>query len=128
MEYIISGPCDTGVLYGSVLLHAEGKRLHDGRRPTDWGGGAVPQKAICTIASFCYRYQNASVSCFLVQIRAFVVLNLAGITKFTYERKNEMNSGSGEMTALCKWPILLLFLYKKVYSVLDSCVFIGINF
>ena len=72
LEYIISGPCDTGVLYGSVLLYSEGKRLHDGRRPTDWRR-AVPQKAICTIASFCYRYQNASVSCFLVQIRAFVV-------------------------------------------------------
>ena len=68
-------------------------------------------------------------SCFLVQIRAFVVLNLAGITKFTYERKNEMNSGSGEMTALCKWPILFLFLFEeKVYFVFDRCVFIRINF
>ena len=128
MEYIISGPCDTGVLYCSVLLHAEGKRLHDGRRPTDWGR-AVPQKAICTMASFCYRYQNSSVSCFLVQIRAFVVLNLAGITKFKYERKNERDRSSSEMTASCKSPILLLFSYEeKVYSVFDRCVFIGINF
>ena len=129
LEYIISGPCDTRVLYGSVLLHAEGKRLHDGREPTDWGT-AVPQKAIYTMASFCYRYQNASVSCFLVQIRAFVVLNLAGISKFKYEGKNERDSGSREMTAWCKWPIILfLFLFEeKVYSVFDRCVFIWINF
>ena len=128
LEYIISGPCDTGVLYGNVLLYSEGKRLHDGRRPTD-RGMAVPQKAICTMASFCYRYQNASVSCFLVQIRAFVVLNLAGITKFKYERKNERDPSSSEMTASCKSPILFLFLFEeKVYSVFDRCVFIGINF
>ena len=132
LECIILRPYDTGVLYGNVLLYSEGKRLHDGRRPTDWGR-AVPQKAICTMASFCYRYQNASVSCFLVQIRAFVVLNLAGISKFKYEGKNERDSGSSEMTAWCKWPILFLFLYEEkdrglVYSVFYSCVFIGINF
>ena len=114
MEYIISGSCDTGVLYGNVLLYSESKRLHDGRRPTDWGR-AVPQKAICTMASFCYRYQNASVSCFLVQIRAFVVLNLAGIAKFKYEGKNERDSG-------------IFVRRKSVYSVFDRCVFIGINF
>ena len=40
-----------------------------------------------------------------------------------------MDSGSGEMMALCKCPILFLFLYEeKVYSVFDRCVFIGINF
>ena len=128
LEYIISGTCDTGVLYCNVLLYSESKRLHDGRWPTDWGT-AVPQKTICTMASFCYRYQNASVSCFLVQIRAFVVLNLAGIAKFKYEGKNERDSGSSEMTASCKWPILFLFLFEgKVYSVFDRCVFIGINF
>ena len=129
LEYIISGTCDTGVLYGNVLLYSESKRLHDGRWPTDNWGTAVPQKTICTMASFCYRYQNASVSCFLVQIRAFVVLNLAGIAKFKYEGKNERDSGSSEMTASCKWPILFLFLFEgKVYSVFDRCVFIGINF
>ena len=128
LEYIIIRPYNTGVLYGNVLLYSESKRLHDGRRPTDWGR-AVPQKAICTIASFCYRYQNASVSCFLVQIRAFVVLNLARISKFKYEGKNERDSGSSEMTASCKWPILFLFLFEeKVHSVFDRCVFIGINF
>ena len=42
--------------------------------------------------------------CFLVQIRAFLVLNLAGITKFKYERKNEMDFGSSsKMTPSCKW-------------------------
>ena len=128
LEYIILRPYNTGVLYGNVLLYSESNRLHDGRRPTDWGR-AVPQKAIYTMASFCYRYQNASVSCFLVHIRAFVVLNLAGIAKFKYERKNKMDSGSSEMTASCKWPILFLFLFEeKVYSVFDRCVFIGINF
>ena len=51
-----------------------------------------------------YYYQNAAVFCFLVQIRAFVVLNLAGITKFKYERKNEMDIGrSSKMTPSCKW-------------------------
>ena len=51
-----------------------------------------------------YYYQNAAVFCFLVQIRAFVVLNLAGITKFKYERKNEMDFGrSSKMTPSCKW-------------------------
>ena len=31
--------------------------------------------------------------------------NLAGITKFEYERKNEKDSGrSGKMTSSCKWP------------------------
>ena len=65
-----------------------------------------------------------------MQIRAFVVLNLAGISKFKYEGKNERDSGSREMTAWCKWPIILfLFLFEeKVYSVFDRCVFIGINF
>ena len=32
--------------------------------------------------------------------------NLAGITKFEYERKNEKDSGrSSKMTPSCKWPI-----------------------
>ena len=79
------------------------------------------------MASFCYTYHNASVSCFLVQIRAFVVLNHAGIAKFKYERKNKMDSGSSEMTASCKWPSLFLY-EEKVYSVFDRCVFVGINF
>ena len=33
-------------------------------------------------------------------------LNLTGITKFKYERKNEMNSGqSSKKLSLCKWPV-----------------------
>ena len=108
------------------ILRVKDYMMADGRQI----GKAVPQKAICTMASFCYRYQNSSVSCFLVQIRAFVVLNLAGIAKFKYEGKNERDSGSNEMTAWCKWPIILfLFLFEeKVYSVFDRCVFIQINF
>ena len=81
------------------------------------------------MVSFCYRFQNASVFCFLVQSRAFVVLNLAGIAKFKFERKNEIDSGSSEVTASCKWPIFLLFLCEeKVFVVFGRCVFIGINF
>ena len=38
-------------------------------------------------------------------------LNLAGITKFKCERKNEKNSGrSSKMTPSCKWPVRI-FLY-----------------
>ena len=33
-------------------------------------------------------------------------LNLAGITKFKFERRNEKNCGhSSKMTPSCKWPI-----------------------
>ena len=38
---------------------------------------------------------------------SFKVLNLAGITKYKYERKNEKNSGrSSKMTSSCRWPII----------------------
>ena len=53
---------------------------------------------------------NASVFCFLVQIRAFIVLNLTGIFNYKYERKNEIESGisNSKTSLLCKlWPILL---------------------
>ena len=47
--------------------------------------------------------QNTLGFCFLVQIRAFVTLNLAGITKFKYEREDEKDSGrSSEVTPSCK--------------------------
>ena len=38
LEYIISGTCDTGVLYGNVLLYSDGKdyMMADGRQI---GGG-----------------------------------------------------------------------------------------
>ena len=51
---------------------------------------------------------NASVFCFLVQIRAFIVLNLTGIFNYKYERKNEIESGisNSKTTLWCKWPIL----------------------
>ena len=36
----------------------------------------------------------------------FCYLNLTGITKFEYERKNEKDSGRiSKMTPSCKWPI-----------------------
>ena len=55
------------------------------------------------MASFDYNYQNPSVFCFLMLIRAIALccplglqnLNLStGITKFEFEKGNEMNSGS----------------------------------
>ena len=63
--------------------------------------------------------------CFLVQSRAFVVLNLAGIAKFKYQRKNEIDSGSSEMTASCKWPIFfIIFCVKKKFSLYLAGVFL----
>ena len=51
---------------------------------------------------------SVSVFCFLVQIRAFIVLNLAGIFNCKYEMKYEIESGisNTKTTLLCKWPIL----------------------
>ena len=58
-------------------------------------------------ASFYYCHKNHSGFCFLVQIKAFVFLNLTGITTFKHERKNKMNSGlSSRKRSLCKSPIL----------------------
>ena len=36
---------------------------------------------------------------------SFCYLNLTGITKLKYERKNEKDSGS-KMTLSCKWPFV----------------------
>ena len=58
-----------------------------------------------------YYDQNPSGFCFLVQITAFVI-NLAGITKFNYEKKNEKDSGhSSKMTPSCKWLIRYFSLF-----------------
>ena len=67
---------------------------------------------MCSSDLYLY-YQNASVFFFFVQIRAFVVFNLAGISKFIYEGKNEMDSvRSSKMTLSCKWPIPLSAIFK----------------
>ena len=58
------------------------------------------------MASFYYCDQNPSGFWFLVQISAFVNLDLAGIAEFKCERKNEKNSDrSSKMTPSCKKPI-----------------------
>ena len=58
------------------------------------------------MTSFYYYDQNPLGFCLLLQIRALCYLNLSGITKFKYERKNEKDSGrSSKMTPSCKWPI-----------------------
>ena len=55
------------------------------------------------MALFYYYDQNPSGFSFLVQIIALCYLNLAGITKFKCERKNEINSGrSSKKTPSCK--------------------------
>ena len=45
---------------------------------------------------------------------AFCHLNLPGITKFKYEKKNERDSGlSSKMTPSCKWPIIVFDWNRK---------------
>ena len=46
------------------------------------------------MASFDYNYQNASVLCFLMLIRAIVLCSPLGLQNLNLKRKNEMNSGS----------------------------------
>ena len=55
-----------------------------------------------------YYDQNPSGFSFFCANYGFCHLNLAGITKFKYEKKNEKDSGrSSKMTPSCKWPILM---------------------
>ena len=43
-----------------------------------------------------------------MQISALICcLNLAGITKIKYERRNEKNSGCSKLKPSCKWPFEL---------------------
>jgi len=66
----------------------------------------------CTIGCFAimtsFMDHNASVFCFLVQIRGFIVLNLTGIFNIINVKRKMKQSGisNGKMTLLCKWPIL----------------------
>ena len=47
----------------------------------------------------------------------FCHLNLAGITKFKYEKKNEKDSGrSSKMTPSCKWPIANLGISRRLIN------------
>ena len=63
----------------------------------------ISEQAICTMTTLYNNDQNTLGFYFLVQIRAFVTLNLAGITKFKYEREDEKDSGrSSEVTPSCK--------------------------
>ena len=60
------------------------------------------------LASFYYYDQDPSGFCFLAN-KGFCYLNLTGITKFKYEKKNEKSSGHiSKMTPSYKWPIDLL--------------------
>ena len=63
------------------------------------------------MTSFYYYDQNPSGFCFLVQIRAFVIFILAGITKFKYERKNVMDS-----VVVIKWRHRANGLLEKLIS------------
>ena len=52
-----------------------------------------------------YYHQNPSGFFSLMQIRAIVIF-LAGIVQFKYERKSKMDScTSSKMTLSCEWPI-----------------------
>ena len=55
------------------------------------------------MVSFYYNDQNPSGFCFLMLIKAFFFFLLStGITKFEFEKENEMNSGScSKMTPSC---------------------------
>ena len=64
---------------------------------------SVPERVICTIASFYSYYQAPSGFCCLMQIRAFVILTSRGLMK----GKDVLNSGlrSKKKTSSCKRPI-----------------------
>ena len=86
----------SGTLFRHILEHVH-------KRPT----GHLLETA------FYYFFQNSSVFCFLVQIRAPAVLTLAEISKFKYESINEMYFGCTNlyikyMTPSYKWPIASL--------------------
>ena len=71
------------------------------------------------MTSFYYYDPNPSGVCFLVQNKGFCFLNLAGITKFKYDRKNEKDSGrSSKMTPSCKWPVVLKWLQEGLNQTL----------
>ena len=46
------------------------------------------------MASFDYNYQNPSVICFLMLIRAIVLCSPLGLQNLNLKKKNEMNSGN----------------------------------
>ena len=76
--------------------------------------------AVGCFAWWChFMNHSASMFCFLVQIRVFIVWNLEGIFNYKYERKHEIESGisNSKVTLLCKWPILweIVRHSKKVY-------------
>ena len=61
---------------------------------------------VCTMTSFYYYNQILQILLSSAN-QGFSYLNLAGITKFKYEKKNEKHSGcSSKMTSSCKWPII----------------------
>ena len=58
------------------------------------------------MALFDYNYQNPSVFCFLMLIRAIVLCSPVGLQNLNLKRKTNLNSGScSQMTPSWKWPI-----------------------
>ena len=71
------------------------------------------------MTSFYYYDQNPSWFCFLVQIRAFVYLSFAEITKFKNERKNKKDCGrSSKMIPSWKWLLNCDLIRLSVTSVI----------
>ena len=76
------------------------------------------QQAIYTMTSFPY-YPESFRLLLSYENYGFCYLNLTGISKFKYERKNEMNSGpSSKKASSCKWPISLASQLTKSLSLL----------
>ena len=82
-------------MYVYTLSSSYAQKISYKRNRFDWFNKIAMswwEEAACTMASFYLKYQKASVFCFLVQIRAFVVVNLTRIAKFKHERKNDIDS------------------------------------
>ena len=63
---------------------------------------SVPERVICTIASFYSYYQNPSGFCFPMQIRAFIILTSRDLMK----GKDVLKCGlSSKKISSSKWPI-----------------------
>ena len=93
------------------LETARKKALH-ADRVTRWIGQLHDDSILC------YNYQNASVWCFLVQIKAFgFFFNLSGIDQYVRKKKKEIASGScSQMSSPWEWPTLDLVSSRATFN------------
>ena len=64
------------------------------------------------MTSFYYYDQNPSDIALQFNLGLFY-LNLAGITKCKYEKKNETDTSRSKMTPSCEWPIPQFILFSS---------------